>query len=129
MEKPTPEIIQRFEGLLPDDPRVERRAMFGMPCAFVHGQMFLGTFEDTLVVRVGAERAAALHGEPGLALFTTPRGGAWRQHLRVSPTLLVGDPLPGLVAEALRLAASAPPKAPRAPRKRAIPSTKAALSS
>ena len=123
MEKPTEAIVRLYNSLIPDDPAVERRSMFGMPCAFVNGQMFLGTFEDSLVLRVGPARAAALHGEAGLAVFSPPRGGAWREYLQVSPTLL-GDNtrLPGLVAEALTFTAAAPPKkkpaskrAPKAP--------------
>ena len=118
MEKPTEAIVRLFHRLIPEDPAVERRSMFGMPCAFVNGQMFLGTFEDSLVLRVGPTRAAALHGEAGLAVFSPPRGGAWKEYLQVSPTLL-GDNtrLPGLVDEALTFTAAAPPKKKAAPRR------------
>ena len=111
MEKPTEAIVRLFHRLIPEDPAVERRSMFGMPCAFVNGQMFFGTFEDSLVLRVGPTRAAALHGEPGLAVFSPPRGGTWKEYLQVSPALLGDDTrLAGLVAEALGSTPAAPPK-------------------
>ena len=107
----SPAAIAAYEGALPDDSRVERKKMFGVPCAFVNRQMFFGTFEDSLVLRVGPTRAAALHGEPGLAVFSPPRGGAWKEYLQVSPALLGDDTrLAGLVAEALGFTAAAPPK-------------------
>jgi TfoX/Sxy family transcriptional regulator of competence genes len=122
MEKPTEAIVRLFTGLIPDDPAVQRRSMFGMPCAFVNGQMFLGTFEDSLVLRVGPTRAAALHGEAGLAVFSPPRGGAWKDYLQVSPALLGDDTrLPGLVAEALTFTAAAPPKKKKAARPAGLP--------
>jgi TfoX/Sxy family transcriptional regulator of competence genes len=51
----SPELAAAFDAALPDDPRVERRRMFGCPCAFVQGQMFAGTHEHRLIVRVPAE--------------------------------------------------------------------------
>jgi hypothetical protein len=35
-------LIARFDELLPKDPRVARRKMFGYPAAFVNGRMFAG---------------------------------------------------------------------------------------
>ncbi len=41
-KKSSPALIAYFDKALPDDPRVERRQMFGYPCAFVNGQLFTG---------------------------------------------------------------------------------------
>jgi hypothetical protein len=54
--------------------KAERRKMFGFPCYFIGGNMFIGTFEDGLILRLGAEgrdRAMARHGQ---LKFFEPRG-------------------------------------------------------
>lgn len=61
-QKSSAELIARFDACLPDDPHVERRKMFGYPCAFVNGNMFAGLHEQNLIVRLdeaGRERAVA----------------------------------------------------------------------
>ncbi len=42
--KPTEADKARFESLVPDDPRVEVKPMFGNLGAFVNGNMFMGLF-------------------------------------------------------------------------------------
>jgi TfoX/Sxy family transcriptional regulator of competence genes len=54
-KKVSAELTRRFLAALPNDPRVERRQMFGCPCAFVHGNMFAGLHEDRLIVRIPDE--------------------------------------------------------------------------
>ena len=44
-----------FERVVPADPAVERRKMFGYPAAFTNGNMFAGLHEDRLVLRLGDE--------------------------------------------------------------------------
>jgi TfoX/Sxy family transcriptional regulator of competence genes len=51
-QKSSPELIACFGACLPDDPLVERRQMFGYPCAFVNGNMFVGLHEQNLIVRL-----------------------------------------------------------------------------
>ena len=53
-----PALVERFLASLPDAPGVERRKMFGCPCAFVNGNMFASLHEDRLIVRVPEEAAA-----------------------------------------------------------------------
>jgi len=51
-------LAERFEQCLPASPAVERRKMFGCPCAFVNGNMFAGLHETRLIARVPEEAAA-----------------------------------------------------------------------
>ena len=51
------ELAERFLAALPDETDVQRRQMFGCPCAFVNGNMFTGLHEDRLLVRVPDEAA------------------------------------------------------------------------
>jgi TfoX/Sxy family transcriptional regulator of competence genes len=52
-----PELAAAFDAALPASPLVQRRSMFGCPCAFVNGHMFAGTHEDRIVVRVPEDAA------------------------------------------------------------------------
>jgi hypothetical protein len=83
--------------------------MFGSPCAFVNRQMFFGTFEETLVARVGPRRASALAAQPGLQVFTPSEGRVWDDYVQLPPSA-EPDLLAELAAEALAWAAALPKK-------------------
>ena len=51
MPKPSEATKERFKALLPDDPRVSSRPMFGQLAAFVNGNMFTGIIGDAIFVR------------------------------------------------------------------------------
>jgi TfoX/Sxy family transcriptional regulator of competence genes len=52
MPKSTPEATAAFLGLMPKDPALTTRPMFGSMAAFVNGNMFAGLFGDDLFVRL-----------------------------------------------------------------------------
>jgi len=52
------ELVSLFDRVVPADPAVERRKMFGYPAAFVRGHMFAGLHEDRLVLRLGDDALA-----------------------------------------------------------------------
>lgn len=52
--RPTDADKDRFRALLPDDPRVEVKPMFGNLGAFVNGNMFAGLFGPTIGVKLSA---------------------------------------------------------------------------
>ena len=83
MEKVSESVADAFGAALPEDPRVERKKMFGMPCAFVNRQMFFGTFESTVVARVGPERAKALVGTNNMRLFAPMEGREWADYVQL----------------------------------------------
>jgi len=51
-KKSDPALVERFVASLPLTQGVERRQMFGYPCAFINGNMFAGLHEQRLIVRV-----------------------------------------------------------------------------
>ena len=67
MSFPKPDEASRafFESLVPDDPRVQSRPMFGNRAAFVNGNMFLALFGSKVAVRLSEEDRATLLREPG----------------------------------------------------------------
>jgi TfoX/Sxy family transcriptional regulator of competence genes len=67
--KPSEEDKQFFRSLLPDDPEVEVKPMFGNLGAFVHGNMFAGLFGPAVGVRLGEPDAAELAAIEGSGAF------------------------------------------------------------
>lgn len=67
MPKPTEQDKERFRSLVPDDPRVEVKPMFGNLGAFVNGNMFMGLFGADVGIKLddaGRETVLAAGGGP-----------------------------------------------------------------
>jgi TfoX/Sxy family transcriptional regulator of competence genes len=67
MKVPKPDDDDRgyFLGLVPDDPRVEVKPMFGNLAAFVNGNMFLGLFGHDVGVKLADDDRERLLAEGG----------------------------------------------------------------
>ena len=65
MPKPSAASAAAFATLVPDDPAVSARPMFGNPAAFVNGNLFTGLFGDNLFVRLSAEEDQRLRAAGG----------------------------------------------------------------
>ena len=118
--KPTDADKEFFRSVLPDDPEIEIKPMFGNLGAFVHGNMFAGLFGTDVGVRLDDAGRAELDAAGGSGPFgpgERPMGGylslprAWR----ASPAVAAG-----WVERARAYVATLPPKQkkPRATAKR-----------
>ncbi len=112
MEIPRPSEADKqfFLGLIPEDPAVEVKPMFGNLGAFVHGNMFAGLFGPAVGVRLGDQAQAELAAIDGSGPFGPaehPMGGyislpeAWRGTPEIAA---------GWVERALTHVSSLPPK-------------------
>ena len=108
--KPTEDDKQFFLSVLPDDPEVEVKPMFGNLGAFVHGNMFAGLFGAAVGVRLAESDVGELEAIEGSGPFgphERPMGGymslpaAWRGSPEVAA---------GWVDRALTHVRSMPPK-------------------
>jgi TfoX/Sxy family transcriptional regulator of competence genes len=70
-EFPRPDIESKafFASVVPDDPRVEVRPMFGNLAAFVNGNMFAGLFGAQVFVRLDEDEREVLLREPHASIF------------------------------------------------------------
>ena len=109
--KPTEADKEFFRSLIPADPAVEVKPMFGNLGAFVHGNMFAGLFGPAVGVRLdeaASQELAAMDGSGPFGPADRPMGGylslpaAWR----ASPGLAAG-----WVGRALSHVSTLPPKA------------------
>jgi hypothetical protein len=110
MERPNESTVAYYEAAVPADARARKGSMFGHPSAFVNGNMFFGTFAQSVVARVGEERATAV-ARGGLRIFEPMAGRAWREYVQIDTGALPAGALAELAREALEWTSTLPPKA------------------
>ena len=121
--KPTEQDKDFLRSIVPDDPRVELKPMFGNLGAFVNGNMFAGLFGSTVGVRLiddaSRKELAAIEGTGTYGPAERPMGGylALPQSWVTQPKLAAS-----WVSTAMTQVAALPPKAA----KRAKPKPKSA---
>jgi TfoX/Sxy family transcriptional regulator of competence genes len=109
MPKPSDTDKARFRELVPDDPRVEVKPMFGNLGAFVNGNMFMGLFGADIGLKLGSADADELKAIEGAGPFgpaERPMGG----YVTIPPTMVGTDEGRSWVARAVAHVAALPPK-------------------
>jgi TfoX/Sxy family transcriptional regulator of competence genes len=121
MPKPSEQAKAAFARLVPDEPSVTRRPMFGNISAFVNGNMFAGLFGEDLFVRLPEEQAAPIR-KLGGRNFEPVSGHAMSGYV-VVPTTWSSKPAASKawIAAALSFTRGLPPKAPKAKKAAAKP--------
>jgi hypothetical protein len=110
--KPSDVDIERFRSVLPADPRVETKPMFGNLGAFVNGNMFMGLFGADVGVKLAPADADELRAVDGAGPFgpaERPMGG----YVTLPPTLVGTAEGSRWVARSLEHVAALPPKFPK----------------
>ena len=109
--RPAPEWIKElFAEALGDFPMTEQRKMFGYPCAFVNGQMFVGVFADRLMIRLAEEDRARFLKLPGAKQFEPMPGRPMREYVEVPKAITESAELKKWLKKSLAYAQSLPPK-------------------
>lgn len=85
-KKVAPELAERFDACLPRARGVERRQMFGCPCAFVNGNMFTGVHETRLIVRLLEAERMRLIDADGAKPFVV-LGRTMREYVAIEDAL------------------------------------------
>jgi TfoX/Sxy family transcriptional regulator of competence genes len=115
-KRPSPALVELFQKLLPATGGAGR-TMFGCPCGFLGGNMFMGLFADQLFLRLAEPDRAKLLAEEGAEPFDPMGGRPMREYVVVPPAWLEGDAddeLRGWIAKSVRYAKTLPPKASKA---------------
>lgn len=105
-----PELIATFNAVLPLDHHIEPRKMFGYPCCFTGGHMFMGLFQDRMMLRLSPGDRAELIAKGGSVFEPTP--GRPREEYVVVPNSVLENQnaLRDWVARSFFYGASLPPK-------------------
>ncbi|TMF52877.1 MAG: TfoX/Sxy family protein [Chloroflexi bacterium] len=85
MPKPSERAKEMFSAIVPAEPSITLRPMFGNLAAFVNGNMFTGLFGEDLFVRLSDEEQARVLKEGGKAFEPMP-GHAMKGYVCVAST-------------------------------------------
>ena len=109
--KPTESDLARFRALVPDDPRVEVKPMFGNLGGFVNGNMFMGLFGSDIGVKLADADQEALRQAGGgpFGPGERPMGG-----YVTLPAALGADEAQRWIAASLAHVGALPPKKKKA---------------
>jgi len=87
MPKAAAHAVELFESLVPASPGVSRRPVFGQPAAFLDGNMFLGVFGESILVRLSEADRAEAH-VLGARPFEPMPGRPMREYVVLPPKVL-----------------------------------------
>lgn len=110
-KKASQEATEMFERLLPEGPEIQKKKMFGYPCSFVKGNMFMGLFADDLFIRLSvSDREEFLEIEGAGQLEPMP-GRPMKEYV-VIPRNLLNEPdeLNKWIDRSLKYILGLPPK-------------------
>jgi TfoX/Sxy family transcriptional regulator of competence genes len=112
-KKSPPELVATFDAAIKGKPDIERRQMFGYPCAFLNRNMLTGLFQDRMIVRLSeADRAKAI-GELGAQPFA-PGGRPMREYVVLPPDIVAdGRKLGSWLKRAIAYVETLPAKKPK----------------
>src|SRR5205809_7190652 len=114
MQMPKPSDIDkaRFRELVPDDPRVGIKPMFGNLGAFVNGNMFMGLFGSDVGIKLPEDDQQRLLAEPGAGPFG-PEERPMAGYVAI-PADWPGRTASDWIGKSLAYVAGLPPKKPKA---------------
>ena len=78
---PSESAKEFFKSVLPEDPRVTARPMFGNPAAFVNGNLFSGLYGDDMFVRLTGESREELLKVKGTSILEPMKGRQMKDYV------------------------------------------------
>lgn len=114
MPKPDDRAKELFRAVMPQDPRVQTRPMFGNLAGFVNGNMFTGLFGNDVFVRLGEDDRSVLLREQGAHMLEPMAGHLMREYV-VLPEAWKTQPerMRQWVQRAMTWTSTLPSKAPK----------------
>lgn len=106
-----PETVAIFEAAIDGHPPIEKRKMFGYPCAFVQDNMLFGVFQDRLMLRLSDADRAEFLKIPGARSFEPTPGRTMREYVELPPAIMnSSDELQDWLRRGLAYVQTLPPK-------------------
>jgi TfoX/Sxy family transcriptional regulator of competence genes len=120
--KSPPALVELFDAVVPADPRIERRKMFGYPAAFVAGRLFAGLHQESFILKLSEPDRDTLCAEHGARAFEPMPGRRMREYV-VLPAALLADRavLGSWLARSIAYTAALGPKQTKPRRRRRSP--------
>jgi TfoX/Sxy family transcriptional regulator of competence genes len=123
------ELMDLFANVMPGPPAVQRK-MFGYPAGFVNGNMFMGLFQNDIILRLPESHRQEFLNVDGAKIFEPMPGRPMREYVAV-PQRVMADKkkLASWVSRALEYGASLKPKSGTSKPKKAAAKAKRPASS
>ncbi len=110
-EKAPEELVEKFDSLVPKSSEVEKRKMFGYPCAFAKGNMFMGLHQKDLFLRLSENDREEFLKMDKAKQFEPISGRKMREYVVVPPKLVDNtSSLKPWIRKSLKYATSLPSK-------------------
>jgi TfoX/Sxy family transcriptional regulator of competence genes len=104
------ELVDLFASVVPGPPAVQRK-MFGYPAAFINGNMFMGLFQDDMILRLPESLREEFLKKDGAKIFEPMPGRPMREYVAVPPRVMANKKeLASWVSSALEYGESLKPK-------------------
>jgi TfoX/Sxy family transcriptional regulator of competence genes len=114
LRKSPEDLVATFDEVMPGPPATKRK-MFGFPAGFVNGNMFMGLFEDSMILRLPPELRDELIQRHGAKHFAPMAGRVMKEYVALPESLIRDrENLCDWVAKALVHGESLEPKAAKA---------------
>lgn len=104
-------LIDTFYESLPKHKKVERRKMFGYPCAFVNGNMFTGLHQENMIIRLDEKERLKVMEQYNAGTFEPVPGRVMKEYVSLPEDVLINKTvLRQLVSKSLNYAIELPRK-------------------
>src|SRR5437879_6676813 len=80
-------LVATFDEVMPGPPATKRK-MFGFPAGFVNGNMFMGLFEDHMILRLPAELKEELIQRHGAKPFAPMPGRVSKEYVALPESMI-----------------------------------------
>ncbi len=87
-KKSSQKLTEFFENLIPKSSKIEYRKMFGYPCCFVNGNMFMGLHQENMFLRLSENDKQNFLKLEKTKQFEPMPGRVMKEYVIVSPSLL-----------------------------------------
>jgi hypothetical protein len=105
-----PELAARFDELAALAPGADRREMYGYPSCILHGNMFMGLYEDSLILRLAEPDRTQFLSRYGGEVFEPLPGRLVKEYVIVPPALVGTGEIEDWVRRSLAYAGQLPPR-------------------
>jgi TfoX/Sxy family transcriptional regulator of competence genes len=123
------ELIELFASVMPCPPAVQRK-MFGYPAGFINGDMFMGLFQDNMILRLSESHREEFLKLDRAKIFEPMPGRPMREYVAVPPDVMMNQKeLASWVSRALEYGASLKPESRTSKPKKAETKAKRSASS
>src|ERR1700692_89922 len=113
-QKSSQGLINLFESVIPGPPAVQRK-MFGYPAGFVNGNMFMGLFQESMILRLPTGPREEFLKFHSAKIFEPVAGRPMREYVAVPQSVMHDKKeLTAWVARAFDYGTSLKPKSPAA---------------